>query len=115
MFSEEEISAIKILSKKNISVKKLFDFWIEAQNDGVQAMSMALNKKLLETAGQIKNQTIDIKSDDRAFDRMIKTIKDLQDMKNNLQHNRRGSSNTNTNGDESIPDKIANQKREKII
>lgn len=73
MLTEEQIKEAETLGKKKEVVKLLFDFYIDAQTDGLKAMRIALNKKLLDisaTVGSAKEND----NEDRTFERIEKIV-----------------------------------------
>jgi len=78
MFTDEELKEAQKQSQKSEVVKKLLEFYSECNKDGVQKLSVSLNKKLVVFAGQIDNADLDITSkDDEIVERVVDMMEKL--------------------------------------
>ena len=79
MLTEEEIREVEKIADKKEAVKKLLDFYNDCQKDGLKALRIALNKKLLDisaSVGDVKESDNDDKTFER-IDRIVTSIKKL--------------------------------------
>lgn len=76
MLTEEQIKEAEKISKKEESVKLLLEFYNDAQTDGLKAMRIALNKKLLDITTMVEKAD-ESNSDDKTFERIDRIVASL--------------------------------------
>lgn len=78
MLSEVEILKLRKLAEKNPEVEKLLGFYEETQEDGVQKLSISLNRKLCIFSEQIDNADLNITSkEDKVAERVVDIMEKL--------------------------------------
>lgn len=77
MLTDSEIKEIEKLSQKNPVVGKLFDFYTVANEDGLEALRISLNKKLIEVSQTIGAANVD-DNDDKTFERIDRIVASLK-------------------------------------
>lgn len=81
MLTEEEIEEVEKIGKKSEAVKKLLDFYVSSNKDGLEALRISLNKKLIEVSQTISDANVD-DNDDKTFERIDKIVASLKKIGN---------------------------------
>lgn len=77
ILSEEEIADVEKIAKKNEAVGKLLEFYKETQIDGLKALRVSLNKKLIDISASVDSAQID-DNDDKTFERIDRIVTSLK-------------------------------------
>lgn len=75
--TEEELKEAEKQSQKSEVVKKLLDFYNEAQTDGLTALRISLNKKLIAISSTVEGAK-ESDNEDKTFERIDRIVTSLK-------------------------------------
>lgn len=85
MLTEQELEKASQAAEKSQEVKKLLDFYLECRDNGFKKLFVQINKKLSELADDIRDSSLSLRADDRAFDRFMKLSVEIGTIQENYE------------------------------
>ena len=105
--SDSDIKELQELAKTNKPVERILAFYMDAQQNGLKAFKLALNRKLMDAAVELDGAQISITGKGKGFDRLMTALKQVEKMAPTLNDAQDEEAKPGQSG----VDRIANEKR----